>query len=128
MSYSRVKGTLRGLHYQIWPFQETKLVRCTRGAVYDVLVDLRPDSPSFRKWKAVELTQVNYRYLYVPKGVAQGFQTLEHDTEVIYQISEVYSPEYSRGIRWDDPSFKIKWPSPGPLCLSYKDRNWKDWA
>ena len=126
LSYNTLKGTLRGLHYQVWPFAETKLVRCTKGSIYDVLVDLRPASPSFKKWIVVELTHLNYWSLYVPEGVAHGFQTLENHTEVTYQMSQVYSPESSRGIRWNDPSFNIEWPIPDPI-LSYNDRNLGDW-
>ncbi len=103
--YNRRKGTVRGLHYQAAPHQESKLVRCTRGAIYDVVLDLRPASASFRQWTAMELTAGNYRMLYVPEGCAHGFQTLEDDSEVLYQISEFYAPEFVRGVRWDDPLF-----------------------
>jgi dTDP-4-dehydrorhamnose 3,5-epimerase len=110
VSYNRRKGTLRGLHYQAAPHQEAKLVRCTRGAIYDVVLDLRPASATFRQWAAMELTAGNYRMLYVPEGCAHGFQTLEDDSEVLYQISEFYAPEFMRGVRWDDPLFAISWP------------------
>jgi len=110
MSLSKQKGIIRGMHYQLEPHQETKFLRCTKGAIYDVIVDLRKDSETFRQWLGVELTENNYRMLYVPKGFAHGFQTLELDTEVFYQVSEAYHPESERGVRWDDPAFKISWP------------------
>jgi dTDP-4-dehydrorhamnose 3,5-epimerase len=110
VSYNRKKGTVRGLHYQAAPHKEAKLVRCTRGAIYDVVLDLRPASASFRQWSAMELTASNYRMVYVPEGCAHGFQTLEDDSEVLYQISEFYAPKFARGVRWDDPLFAISWP------------------
>lgn len=110
VSYNKARGTLRGMHYQEPPYAEMKLIRCTRGAIYDVIVDLRPDSGTFKHWTAVELTGDNRKALYVPKGFAHGFQTLEDQTEVLYQISEAYHPEYSRGVRWDDPALEIIWP------------------
>ncbi len=112
VSFNRRKGTLRGMHYQVPPAAESKLVRCTRGALYDVALDLRPQSSTFLKWVGVELTPGNGRMLYIPKGVAHGFQTLADDTEIFYQISEFHAPELSRGVRWDDPLFAIKWPEP----------------
>jgi dTDP-4-dehydrorhamnose 3,5-epimerase len=108
--YNRTRGTLRGLHYQVPPMAETKLFRVTRGAIYDVIVDLRPASPTFGQWTAVELHADAYAMLFVPEGFAQGFQTLEDDTELIYQVSASYSPEHGRGIRYDDPSLAIPWP------------------
>jgi len=110
VSLSRQKGTVRGMHYQEKPHEETKLVRCTQGAIYDVLVDLRPASPMFGRWTAVELTQSNRRQVYIPAGVAHGFQTLAEDAEVFYQISEFYHPESAQGVRWNDPRFGIPWP------------------
>lgn len=110
ISFNKNKGTLRGMHYQDAPFEENKLVRCTRGKIFDVIIDLRPKSMTFKKWFGIELTDDNYKMLYIPKGVAHGFQTLEDDTEVFYQMSEFYMPEYARGIRWDDPVFHIDWP------------------
>lgn len=121
MAFNRKKGTLRGMHYQTYPHQEIKLVRCTRGAVYDVIVDLRPDSPTFKKWVALELTSGNSLVLYIPKGVAHGYQTLEEDTELFYQMSEPYHPECARGLRWDDPAIGIAWP-PGERIFSDRDR------
>ena len=110
-SFNKKKGTLRGLHYQAAPFSETKIVRCTRGSLYDVIVDLRRGSPTFTQHFALVLSASNRKTLYVPAGFAHGFQTLEDDTEVLYQISEFYSPQHARGVRWDDPAFGIFWPS-----------------
>jgi len=110
ISYNEKKGTLRGVHYQAAPHEEAKLVRCTMGAIYDVIIDLRPDSATFKKWIGVELTKENRRMLYVPEGFAHGFQTLEDHTEVLYQMSEFHHPEWARGVRWNDPTFGIFWP------------------
>jgi dTDP-4-dehydrorhamnose 3,5-epimerase len=110
ISYNRKRGTLRGLHYQAPPHAEAKLVRCTRGAVWDVIVDLRQGSPTARRWYAAELTAENRRSLYVPAGFAHGFQTLADDSEVLYQMSEFYHPESARGVRWNDPRLAIQWP------------------
>ena len=110
ISFNKEKGTRRGMHYQAKPHEEAKLVRCTKGAIYDVIIDLRSNSSTFRQWTAVELSAENRRILYVPKGFAHGFQTLEDNTEVFYHMSEFYDPEYSRGIRWDDPEFGVMWP------------------
>ena len=125
-SYNRRAGTVRGMHYQADPFEETKLVRCSRGAVYDVIVDVRRDSPTFRGWFSVELTPDNRTMLYVPAGVAHGFQTLVDDTEVYYQISERYSPAHARGVRWDDPAFAIEWPDATERTISERDRSYPD--
>jgi dTDP-4-dehydrorhamnose 3,5-epimerase len=108
------------MHYQAKPHEEAKLVRCTRGAVHDVALDLRPDSPTFRRWIAAELSADNHRMLYVPAGVAHGFQTLVDDSEVFYQISEFHHPESARGVRWDDPSCAIAWPV-APVTVSPRD-------
>jgi dTDP-4-dehydrorhamnose 3,5-epimerase len=110
ISYNKLKGTVRGMHYQIKPYEETKFVRCTRGSVFEVLLDLRPNSKTFLKWTSVELTSNNYKMVYAPEGFALGFQTLENNTELIYQMSQFYSTEFQRGIRWDDAYFNIKWP------------------
>ena len=123
VSINRRKGTLRGLHFQRAPHAETKLVRCVRGAIWDVVVDLRPDSPTFGKWQGFELTAANYRALSVPKGFAHGFQTLADDTEVFYQISTFYAPEAAAGYRYDDPAFAIEWPLP-VAAISPKDLEW----
>ncbi len=120
VSFNHKKGTLRGMHYQIAPHEETKLVRCTRGAIYDVAVDLRPASPTRKQWLAVELTADNGRALYIPEGFAHGFQTLEDDTEVFYQISEFYFPELSRGFLYSDPALAISWPVTNTI-LSERD-------
>jgi dTDP-4-dehydrorhamnose 3,5-epimerase len=121
-SFNRRRGTLRGLHYQAPPFAEVKLVRCTRGRLFDVAVDLRPDSATFRQWVGLELSPENGRALYVPRGVAHGFQTLCDDTEVAYQISAEYSPEHARGVCWDDPLLGIDWPEPVTV-ISPRDRD-----
>ncbi len=125
ISFNERKGTLRGLHYQEQPYEEAKLIRCSAGAIYDVIVDLRPASRSYMQWFAVELTGANRRMLYVPEGLAHGFQTLEKETEVFYQMSVAYRRESARGIRWDDPAFSIRWPVPNPI-LSEKDRSYRD--
>jgi dTDP-4-dehydrorhamnose 3,5-epimerase len=109
------------MHYQVAPHAETKLVRCTRGAIYDVALDLRKDSPTFKQWVATELSANNHRIFYIPDGVAHGFQTLEDHTEVFYQMSEFYHPECTRGVRWDDPTFGMKWPMV-PTLMTNKDR------
>jgi dTDP-4-dehydrorhamnose 3,5-epimerase len=121
-SFNRRRGTLRGMHFQLAPAAEHKLVRCTRGRIHDVIVDLRPDSPTAYQWLGVELSEENGRALYVPAGFAHGFQTLVRDTEVFYQISEPYRPHLARGIRWDDPTLGIRWPLPNPI-LSARDRD-----
>jgi dTDP-4-dehydrorhamnose 3,5-epimerase len=127
ISSNRQRGTLRGLHYQAKPHEEAKVVWCIAGSIYDVIVDLRPDSPSYKKWLTVELTATERRMLYVPKGFAHGFQTLEDKTEVLYQISEPYQPEYSRGIRWDDPTFEFHWPL-SERIMSARDKAFPDFT
>ncbi|MAI32189.1 dTDP-4-dehydrorhamnose 3,5-epimerase family protein [Marinobacter sp. PE14] len=122
---SPLKGTLRGLHYQTAPHQEVKIIRCPRGAIYDVIVDLRPDSPTFKKWFAVELTAENSRMLYVPEGCATGYQTLVDDTEIYYHTSEFYHPESATGVRHDDPAFSIEWPLP-ITAISDNDKSWNN--
>jgi dTDP-4-dehydrorhamnose 3,5-epimerase len=124
-SFNKRKGTLRGMHYQVAPFAETKIVRCTRGSLHDVIVDLRPGSPTFGRHCAVVLSADNRKAMYVPTGFAHGFQTLEDDTEVLYQISEFYSPEHSRGLRWDDPALGIRWPE-DERTISERDRSYPD--
>jgi dTDP-4-dehydrorhamnose 3,5-epimerase len=125
-SFTERAGTLRGLHYQIPPYAECKLVRCTRGAVYDVLLDLRPDSPTYCRWFATNLTAEGRRMLYIPEGVAHGLQTLSPRTELHYQISAPYSPSHARGVRWDDPTFSIEWPRANERTMSDKDRTLPD--
>lgn len=117
------KGTLRGLHYQVAPALEAKLIRCTRGSIFDVVLDLRPESPTFGKWHGTELTAENGRMLYIPEGCGHGYQTLEDNTEMYYMASAVYTPSAARGRRFDDPFFSIDWPLPVTV-LSVQDRNW----
>ena len=123
MGFSRQKGTVRGMHFQMAPALEAKLVRCTRGAMFDVVLDLRPSSPSYGKWYGTELTAENGRMLYVPEGCAHGYQTLEDGTEMHYMASEFYTPSAARGVRFDDPAFGIRWPLPVAV-VSEQDRNW----
>ena len=120
ISFNKKKGTLRGMHYQVKPYEEAKLVMCTAGAIYDVIIDLRESSSTFKKWFSVELTSQNHRMLYVPEGLAHGFFTLEDNSEVFYLISEFYHPECANGVRWDDPAFNITWPA-GKKIISPKD-------
>ncbi len=124
ISFNKKKGTLRGLHYQLAPYEEAKLVRCTRGAIHDVILDLRPDSPSYKQWIAATLTAENREMLYVPAGFAHGFQTLEDNTEVFYHVSQFFSHEYERGVRWNDPMFAIEWPQTELRIVSDKDKAW----
>lgn len=124
ISWNPRRGTLRGMHYQLPPHAEAKLVRCTRGAIFDVIVDLRPGSPTHREWVGVELNEDNRRMLFVPEGFAHGFVTLRDDTEITYQVSEFYTPGAERGLRWDDPGLGIEWPIE-PLVVSDKDRGWE---
>lgn len=121
VSYSIKKGTLRGLHLQLAPNEETKLVRCMHGAIYDVMVDMRKTSPTYKKWFGAELTADNFRMMYVPEGFAHGFLTLEDHTSVTYQVTQFYTPGYEIGFRWDDPAFNIQWPFV-PEVISAKDR------
>ena len=123
ISFNLKKGTLRGMHYQAKPHEEVKLVQCIKGSIYDVIIDLRKDSPTFRKWITVELTERNHRMFYIPEGFAHGFQTLEDNTEVFYQMAEFYSPEYAWGVRWDDPVFNISWPL-NAVILSDRDKSY----
>lgn len=128
ISFNSKKGTLRGMHYQAKPYEEAKLVRCTMGAIYDVIVDIRSDSLSFKQWVAVDLTSENRRMLYIPEGIAHGFQTLVDNTEVFYQMSEFYYSELARGLRWDDPAFAIKWPECDRRIISQKDSNYENFC
>ena len=147
ISYNNKKGTLRGMHYQAAPYEEAKLVRCARGSIYDVIIDLRPNSPTYCQWIAVELTAhrllltapssqlaaygpklpSHHRMLYIPKGFAHGFLTFEDDTEVFYQMSEFYAPEYARGVRWNDPTFQIQWPGEVKV-ISDRDNTYPDFG
>ena len=126
ISFNKNKGTLRGMHWQATPHVEAKVVRCTTGAIYDVILDLRPDSPTFKQWFSVELTAENWKELYIPEGVAHGFQALSDNSEVYYQISEYYHPESAKGVRWNDPAFNIKWPL-SVTEISPKDSAYSDW-
>jgi dTDP-4-dehydrorhamnose 3,5-epimerase len=124
LSFSKKRSTLRGMHYQGVPHQEAKLFRCIRGAIYDVIIDLRPASPTYLKWIGVELTADNRKMLYVPEGFAHGYQTLVDNTEVLYPVSQFYSPESERGVRWNDPTFGIEWPDRDNVVISQKDKSW----
>jgi len=127
ISFNKKRGTLRGMHYQIEPYEESKFVRCTKGKIYDVIVDLRSNSKTFKNWISVELSSLNHKILYVPKGFAHGFQTLEDDSEVHYDITQIFSSEHSRGFRWNDSTFKIEWPLE-ITAISEKDRNYKSFV
>jgi dTDP-4-dehydrorhamnose 3,5-epimerase len=121
------KGTLRGMHYQIAPYEETKIIRCIRGSVFDVVIDIRPDSITYCQWLGIELSSENHTMLYVPEGFAHGYKTLRNNSEVFYLVSQFYTPDAERGIRWDDPAFSIKWPETSDLIISEKDKNWPDY-
>ncbi len=125
ISFNPTRGTLRGMHYQAPPHGETKIIRCTMGAIWDCLIDLRPDSPTYKQWVAERLTAENRKLFYVPEGIAHGFLTLEPDSEVFYEISSFFVPDAARGVRWDDPAFGIDWPSP-PRLMSDRDRDYGD--
>ena len=127
ISYNEKKGTLRGLHYQSPPYEEVKIVSCTKGAVYDVILDLRKNSKTYCQWVSIELTDVNYKMLYVPKGCAHGFQTLKDDTVVYYQMTEFFHPECANGVRWDDPAFGIHWPL-GVKIISDRDERFPEYG
>jgi dTDP-4-dehydrorhamnose 3,5-epimerase len=127
ISYNIKKGTIRGMHYQTNPFSETKLITCTNGKFFDVLIDLRENSKTFKKWQSFELDSKNYSTLYVPEGIAHGFQTLEDNSVLSYQISNIYKPEFSRGIGWNDPLFNIDWPLK-PTIISKKDQKYLDYV
>ena len=127
LSVNTRRGTLRGMHYQAAPYEEAKVVACTRGGLYDVIVDLRADSATYCRWFGIELTAANGRLLYVPKGFAHGFQTLVDETAVSYLMSERYSPAHARGVRWDDAAFGIDWPA-AERIISEKDRSYPDFV
>jgi dTDP-4-dehydrorhamnose 3,5-epimerase len=128
MSFNVRQGTVRGMHFQVDPHAEAKVVRCTRGAIFDAIIDLRPESETYKRWIGVELDAQGRRALYVPERFAHGFQTLAPDTETMYLVSEFYAPQAEGGVRWDDPAFGIEWPDPANAFLSEKDRNWPDFA
>lgn len=125
VSFNARKGTLRGMHFQEKPHEEAKLVRCTRGAIYDVILDIRRSSPTFMRWAAYELTAENHRMVYLPEGFAHGFQALEDNCEVFYQMSEIFHAPFARGIRWNDPAFSIPWPLADPI-VSARDAQYPD--
>ena len=127
VSYNRKKGTFRGMHLQVSPFQEAKLVRCTSGAIYDIIIDLRPESPTYLQHIGVTLSAAEYRMLYIPEGFAHGFLTLEDNTNVFYQMSEFYAPECARGFRWNDPAFHITLPAEIHM-ISERDANYPDFS
>jgi dTDP-4-dehydrorhamnose 3,5-epimerase len=127
VSINNRKGTLRGMHYQAAPFAEAKLVRCSSGSIYDVIIDLRPSSATFKRYFAVELSAENRRMLYIPEGFAHGFQTLQDDTEVFYQMAQRYSAEHARGVRWNDPAFGIEWPG-GERIIIERDQHYPDFV
>jgi len=128
ISFNARKGTLRGMHYQAAPHEETKVIRCTAGAIFDVLVDMRASSPTYGQWVGTELTAENLRQLYVPAGIAHGFQTLSADAEVFYQISTDYVAASARGLRWNDPAVRIAWPDPHSATISERDRAFPDFG
>jgi dTDP-4-dehydrorhamnose 3,5-epimerase len=125
ISFNARKGTLRGLHFQVPPYAEAKLVRCTQGAIYDVVLDLRPQLPTYRQWIGVTLTAANHAMVYIPEGCGHGFLTLEDQSEAFYQMSEFYHQESARGLRWNDPAFRIAWPF-APEIISERDRTYPD--
>lgn len=125
ISFNKLKGTLRGMHYQKAPHEETKLVRCTAGAIFDVIIDLRPDSPTFKRWSGTELSAENHKAVYIPKGFAHGFLTLVDKCEVFYQMSELFHSEYAAGARWNDPAFDIDWLGDVSV-ISGRDQHYPD--
>ncbi len=127
MAFNKRKGTLRGLHYQVSPFEEAKLIRCVRGALFDVLIDLRSESSTFEQWFGIELSHKMERMFYIPEGCAHGYQTMENETEILYLSTAFYSPESEVGVKWNDPAFKIRWPIMENLLISEKDNNWPDY-
>lgn len=127
ISFNKLRGTLRGMHFQSPPQAEAKLIRCTRGAIYDVIVDLRPESATFKQYFSAVLSEENGKMLYVPEGFAHGFQTLEDNTEVFYQMSQFYAPEHARGVRWNDPAFGIEWPA-GEHTILERDQSFPDFV
>ena len=127
ISFNRRRGTVRGMHYQAAPFEESKLVRCTRGEIFDVALDLRDGSPTFGKWTGLNLSAENRRMLYLPEGIAHGFQTLADDTEIFYQMGQAYEPTAGRGVRWDDPAFDVQWPEE-IACVAPKDEAFPLWS
>lgn len=126
ISFNKKKHTIRGMHFQSAPYAQAKLVRCTKGAIYDTIIDLRPDSETFKQWVAEKLTAENRRMLYVPEGFGHGFQTLDDDTEVFYQVTDYYVPASCEGVRWNDPSFEIRWPATEGVTINERDNAYPD--
>ena len=124
ISVTKKAGTLRGMHYQTKPYEESKLIRCTKGEIYDVIIDLRPNSKTFKKWFGIMLSEKNYKMIYVPEGFAHGFQSMADNSEIIYQVSEFYTPGHELGIHWNDSTFNIKWPIKEKI-ITEKDNSWK---
>jgi dTDP-4-dehydrorhamnose 3,5-epimerase len=127
VTWNPAKGTLRGLHWQEPPHEEAKVVFCARGAIFDVALDLRPESRTYGQWAGITLGADEFRLFYIPEGCAHGYQTLQEDTVVVYQTTEPYAPESERGVRWDDPAFEINWPAHPELTISAKDLTWPDY-
>jgi dTDP-4-dehydrorhamnose 3,5-epimerase len=127
LSYNKKEGTLRGMHYQVAPFQEAKVVTCIKGAIYDVVIDLRPESATYLEYLSLTLKEDDYKMLYIPEGFAHGFLTLANNTSVFYQMSEFYAPEYARGVRWNDPAFKVQWPAEVRV-ISSRDASYSDYV
>lgn len=127
IAYNNYKNTIRGMHYQVAPYSEVKLIRCTRGAIYDVIIDLRTDSETYMKWYGVELSESNKKMLYIPEGFAHGYLTLEDNSEIFYQVSQFYNPASERGVRWNDTAFNINWLKTNEIIISDKDKNWPDY-
>ncbi len=128
IAFNQTKGILRGMHYQAAPYEEAKLIRCVSGAIYDVIIDMRSDSSTYKQWVGVELDKDNYKMFYIPKGCAHGYQVLVDNTEVFYQVSQFYTPQSEMGVRWDDPAFGIKWPEIDNRIVSEKDKCWKNYS
>jgi len=124
VAFNKKKGTIRGFHYQLSPFEGAKLIRCTKGSIFDITLDLRPNSKTFKKWISVELSETNYKLNYIPAGCAHAYQTLEDNSEVVYLMTQQYMPEYESGIQFSDPTFNVKWPLE-PTEISKKDKSWK---
>lgn len=128
IGFSHKKGTIRGLHYQVYPYAEVKLIRCIKGSIFDVIIDLRPDSLTYKQWFGIELNSTNNKMLLVPENFAHGYQCLANNTEVFYQVSQFYTPGAERGIRWDDPAFDIQWPEMYHPIVSEKDNQWPNFT
>ena len=126
IAFSQNKGTLRGMHFQKAPNVEAKFLRCIRGSIFDVIIDLRPNSSTFKKWFGIELTADAHKMVFIPEGFAHGYLTTKDDTEVFYLVSAFYTPDAEGGVRWDDPALGVKWPMTGNLIISEKDKNWPD--